>query len=111
MQSDLRIYLYDDDHNKFFGKGPAMLLKGVEETGSLNKAALSMNMAYTKALAMMKQAETSLGFPLTTTKIGGKGGGGSMLTEQAKEFLKKYEAYERACYQASKQLYFKIFSN
>ena len=45
-----------------------------------------MGMAYTKALAIMRRAEKNLGFPLTARRIGGKGGGGSVLTPKAKEF-------------------------
>ncbi|MFR5639598.1 MAG: hypothetical protein ACLUDF_00475 [Butyricicoccus sp.] len=43
-------------------------------------------------------------FALTERKIGGKGGGGSVLTDEAKEFLYRYEQYRDACKQAGKQL-------
>ena len=42
-------------------------------------------------------------------KIGGKGGGGSVLTDEAKEFLYRYEQYRDACKQAGKQLYPQFF--
>lgn len=111
MYSKIRVFLYDDDNNKFFGEGPYELLCGVEQTGSLHKAAISMHMAYTKALAIIKQAEKSLGFPLTTTKVGGNGGGGSQLTKQAKEFLHDYETYRNACVEANRRIYNEIYSN
>lgn len=110
MHSKLRTYLYDEQGNKFFGEGPRQLLHAIEETGSLNKAASSMHMAYTKALAIIKHAENALGFPLTTTTIGGKGGGGSCLTKEAKEFLCKYETYKEACDEANLRIYHQIFS-
>ena len=50
-----------------------------------------------------------LGFALTERKIGGKGGGGSVLTDEAKEFLNRYEQYRDACKQAGKQLYPQFF--
>lgn len=110
MQSVTRVFLYDDDHNRFFGEGPCRLLHAIEETGSLRAASASMNMAYTKALSMIKRAEKALNFPLTEKNIGGRGGGGSRLTPQAKEFLQNYEKYRNACYEANIRIYSEIFS-
>ena len=110
MMSDIRVFLCDDDHLRFFGEGPCRLLHLIEETGSLRAAAISMGMAYTKALSIMKRAEKNLGFPLTARRIGGKGGGGSVLTPEAKEFLHDYETYRDACIQSSRELYTQIFS-
>ena len=110
MKSDIRVFLCDDDNLRFFGEGPCRLLHLIEETGSLRAAALSMGMAYTKALHLMKRAEKNLGFSLTARTIGGKGGGGSVLTPEAKEFLHDYETYRNACIQSSRELYSQIFS-
>ena len=63
----------------------------------------------TKALGLVRHAEQVLGFALTERKIGGKGGGGSVLTDEAKEFLYRYEQYRDACKQAGKQLYPQFF--
>ena len=58
MISDIRVFLCDDDHLRFFGEGPCRLLHLIEETGSLRAAAMSMGMAYTKALAIMRRKES-----------------------------------------------------
>ena len=110
MKSDLRVYQCHNENLRFFGEGPCRLLHLIEETGSLRAAALSMGMAYTKALHLMKRAEKNLGFSLTARTIGGKGGGGSVLTPEAKEFLHDYETYRDACIQSSRELYTQIFS-
>ncbi|HKM34554.1 MAG TPA: hypothetical protein VJY54_07410 [Lachnospiraceae bacterium] len=110
MYPMIKLYLMDDDHARFFGEGPYQLLKAIEKAGSLRSAALSMKMAYSKATFIMKHAESALGFLLTTKSIGGKGGGGSVLTPKAKEFLLKYEQYKTACLQANQQIYHEIFS-
>ena len=110
MKPALRVMLCDDAGERFFGEGPCRLLHLIEETGSLRAAAISMGMAYTKALTIMKRAEKNLGFPLTARRIGGKGGGGSALTPEAKEFLHDYETYRNACIQSSRELYSQIFS-
>lgn len=110
MKPAIRVLLCDESGQRFFGEGPCRLLHAIEETGSLRGAALSMGMAYTKALFLIRHAQDNLGFPLTEKTIGGKGGGGSRLTPQAKEFLQKYETYRDACCQANSRIYHEIFA-
>lgn len=109
MRGVSHIYLYDEDQ-KIFGMGPCKLLHAIEKTGSLRKAAASMELSYSKAIHMIHRAEDALGFPLTEKTIGGKGGGGSRLTEEAIEFLQRFEAYEEACHEAARKLYDQFFS-
>lgn len=111
MKPVIRVFLYDKNGERFFGEGPCRLLRGIEEYGSLRSAAIHMNMAYTKAFSIIKHAEEVLDFPLTEKQIGGRHGGGSRLTPQAKEFLKKYEAYRDACCEANTRIYTEIFSD
>lgn len=109
MKSVTKIQFLDDSGRKFFGEGPCRLLRLVEETGSLRCAAASMEMAYSKALKLVKQAESALGFPLTQRSVGGKDGGGSTLTPEGRAFLAQYEAYRDACIQANRALYDQYF--
>ena len=99
----------DENGQKFFGEGPARLLRGIEETGSLRAAAMSMDMAYTKALKLIRNGENALGFALIHRSTGGKDGGGSSLTTEGKEWLQRYEAYRDACIQANGRLYLEFF--
>ena len=109
MKAVTRIIFLNDNGEKFFGEGPARLLQGIEETGSLRAAALSMDMAYTKALKLIRNAEQALGFPLIRRATGGKDGGGSSLTPEGKEWLARYEAYRNACKEANRRLYLEFF--
>ena len=109
MKAVTKIIFLKDSGEKFFGEGPARLLRRVEECGSLRSAAISMEMAYTKALKLVKQAEEALGFPLIKRTTGGKDGGGSCLTDAGKELLERYEAYRDACIQANSRLYLEFF--
>ena len=109
MKPVIRIQLVDDSGQKFFGEGPCRLLRMVEEHGSLRSAAASMGMAYSKALKLIKQAESALGFPLTERSVGGRDGGGSTLTPEGRAFLRRYEAYRDACMQAGQALYDRYF--
>ena len=45
MKAVTRITFFDDCGEKFFGEGPARLLRGVEALGSLRSAAMDMEMA------------------------------------------------------------------
>ncbi len=109
MYPTTRVFLKDDNGDKFFGEGPCRLLEGIERTGSLRAAAQEMQMAYTKALHLLRHAEETLGFPLTERTIGGKGGGGSRLTAGAREFVEKYKTYRDACYRANLEIYREVF--
>ncbi|MDO4490890.1 MAG: NTP transferase domain-containing protein [Lachnospiraceae bacterium] len=109
MRAQSRIIFFDDNNEKFFGEGPCRLLREVERTGSLNGAAASLGMAYTKAMKLMKNAEKALGFPLTVRQVGGRSGGGSVLTEKGRLFLERYEAYRDACIQENHRLFREFF--
>lgn len=90
MDYRFRISLVENGQ-KVFGEGPLMLLKKVEETGSLRQAALSMEMSYSKAWTMVKTMEKELKVSILNRCIGGQQGGGSSLTPEAKKLMDKYE--------------------
>ncbi len=105
MRPVTKITFTDDTGIKIFGEGPCRLLRCVEKTGSLRSAAMEMEMAYSKASKILKQAEMNLGFQLTRRSTGGKEGGGSILTPEGKRWLQQYEAYRDACVKANQELY------
>lgn len=109
MKALTKIQITDDNGIKFFGEGPCRLLRCVEKTGSLRAAAMEMEMAYSKASKILKQAEANLGFSLTTRSAGGKDGGGSVLTPEGRRWLQQYEAYRNACVRANQDLYRRYF--
>lgn len=108
MRAVSHIYFYQEDQ-RIFGKGPCMLLCAIDDKGSLRAAAASMGLSYSKATQMIHRAEEAFGFPLTEKTIGGKGGGGSQLTEEARELIKTFQAYEEACHEATEKLYEEYF--
>ncbi len=87
--TSLRLY----SEGKAFGPGVAALLDGIVSTGSLRQSALALNMSYNKAWNVLKECESNLGYPLVTRAIGGKNGGGSVLTEEGRRLLKNYRAF------------------
>ena len=111
MKVKLKVTICTDDWERLFGEGPYQLLSGVQELGSLRASAQRMGMAYSKAFHMIKHVETTLHFPLTQRTIGGRGGGGSILTEEALSLISRYSAYQNACRQAANQLYHDYFKD
>lgn len=93
----------------FFGPGPARLLSLVEQGYSLNQAAEEMGMAYSKAWRIIRTAEEGFGFPLMTRKRGGAGGGGSTLTPEAKDVLRRYQAFRGELGSCADELFQRYF--
>ena len=52
-----------------------------------------MEMAYSKAWTVVRNAEDGLGFHLLTSTAGGKHGGGAELTDEARQMIAAYDAY------------------
>lgn len=109
MKGMLRIYLLDENGEKVFGEGPYRLLKGIESGASLRKTAMEMQMAYSKALRILKRAEDAFGAPLTERAVGGRDGGGSHLTDAGRNLIQRYELYRRQCEEAEERARREIF--
>lgn len=73
-----------------FGRGIANLCLGVREKGSLNAAAKSMGMAYSKAWRIIKDTEAALDVDLLIRD----GAHGSQLTESGNRLLDLYFAID-----------------
>ncbi|MFZ5753251.1 MAG: winged helix-turn-helix domain-containing protein [Bacillota bacterium] len=98
------------DEGKAFGTGPYEILKHVEVFGSLNKAAKELNISYSKAWKIINMVEERLGMALIHRETGGMSGGGSYLTEEGKNMLRKYSSFMEEADQALQQLFAKHFS-
>ncbi len=105
----LTLRLFTD--RKCFGPGVATLLHRVEEHHSLRAAALSMEMAYSKAWRILREAEDQLGFKLLNSSTGGRHGGGAVLTEEGARFLAAYDAWAAAVRQQAEGLFAQHFSD
>jgi molybdate transport system regulatory protein len=99
----------EKDGEKVFGDGPLDILHRVERTGSLRQAAEEINMSYSQAWNLIKDLEERLGFKLLERKIGGKSGGGSQLTEQARDLMMKFEIFRDKAKESLNLLYKEIF--
>ena len=76
------------------GPGKVALLEGIVESGSLSAAARRLGMSYRRAWLLLDALNRSFREPLTTAAVGGRGGGGVVLTEFGREVIANYRALE-----------------
>ncbi len=69
------------------------LLEAVEATGSLARAAEQLDVPYRTAIYKLREIERNLGVRLLTTQSGGAEGGGSRLTPEAREYIRRWRAF------------------
>ena len=107
LHTVLTIRLFTDE--KCFGPGIATLLHHIEDLHSLRSASMKMNMAYSKAWTIVRNAEAQLGFKLLHSTTGGRHGGGATLTEEARELLAAYDGFCRELHETAGALVEKYF--
>jgi len=90
MKIKSRIWI-ETDQGMFLGNGRVQLLKAIEETGSLTKAAKSLNMSYKKAWNLIDSVNKNAAEEVVSTNVGGKAGGGAVVTEYGKILIQKFE--------------------
>ena len=92
-----RIWI-EADNKILLGEGRVSLLKAINETGSLSKAAKSIGMSYKKAWSLIDAVNKRAEKPVTTSSIGGKGGGGAELTDYGKSLVMAFESINKNCW-------------
>lgn len=96
----IRVKNLHTDAGSEFGHGVAMLLSGVKDYGSLNRAAKDMGMAYSKTWKSIKNTEECLGFELLERRAQH----GSVLTEKGEEFLLMFSLAEEKAQKAAQKV-------
>lgn len=107
LRAVLRIRLYKE--KKFYGPGIHQLLQLTEELGSLSAACQEMEMSYSKGRKIIADMEEELGTAVLETHQGGRTGGCSRLTPQAKEMMVRYGAFLEEAEAAVQELFRKHF--
>lgn len=95
----------ESDSNSQFGRGVANLCLGVRELGSLNAAAKSMKMAYSKAWRIIKETEAALGIQL----LDRDGAHGSTLTQDGDKLLDTYLEIDAKLQSIAEEEFAKMF--
>lgn len=92
-----------------FGIGKCRILKEIAMTGSINKAARNLDMSYRHAWSYVSSAEKRLGEPLLLKVKGGQKGGGAVLTNHAKDLIKKFEKLDKDVREFTNKRFEEIF--
>lgn len=79
----------------FVGQGRIELLEKIEELGSITKAAKAMGMSYKSAWDSVDTMNNVSPHLLVTRTTGGKGGGGTQLTEYARKLVQLFRNIEK----------------
>ncbi len=93
MDAGFEAHLAVGEHT--FDGDDAALLRAVDERGSLNAAADELGRSYSRAQKRITALEEDLG-PLVERERGGAGGGGSRLTESARDVLSQFARLQAA---------------
>lgn len=92
-----RIWIEFED-KVLLGEGRVRLLKAIEETGSLSKAAKSLKISYKKAWDLIDSVNKSAKKPVIITSTGGKGGGGTELSDYGKSLILIFDDINKNCW-------------
>ena len=90
MQIRSKVWL-EKNGKLVFGEGKSEIFKLVQKHDSINKAAEELGVSFRHAWSYINEIEKRLGILLVARTKGGKGGGGSCLTDYAIELMKKYD--------------------
>ena len=91
------------------GPGKVELLKHIQNSGSILKAAKAMDMSYMRAWKLLKTMENCFKHPLVTKSRGGRGGGNAQLTQAGGRVLALYEKMENECLNATSKTWETLF--
>jgi molybdate transport system regulatory protein len=76
------------------GAGKVELLEGIARTGSLSQAARGMRMSYRRAWLLLEDMNLSFDHAVAHAKVGGRGGGGVVLTSFGTRLVAGYRRLE-----------------
>lgn len=103
-KSEIRLRVWIEKGDKpFIGPGRITLLENIATYGSISKAAAEVDMSYRKAWQLIRDMNASAGSVLVDRQIGGKTGGGAVLTDEGQKVIKQYRQLEKEIDKALKK--------
>jgi molybdate transport system regulatory protein len=100
-----KIWLSDDKDEVIFGLGRLRMLEAIERNGSIHAASKELGMSYRAVWGRIKATEDRLGEQLLHRNIGGRSGGGSELTDFARQLMQRFKKLHQLVNEASDQLF------
>lgn len=109
MEVKVKVWIEDENRNLIFGGGKTEILKQIEQTGSIAKAAENIGMNYKKAWSHIKILEEYIEDELVLTKKGRAVDSGSKLTLKAKELMELYKTLDKDIKEYSQKRFKELF--
>lgn len=100
LQPTFRLYMEDEKKQVILDQIDALLLRRVSETGSLTRAAKAIGISYRSAWDRVKKLDENLGQQVIETKVGGRTGGGTKLSEAGLSLLKEFRRVRKYLFDA-----------
>lgn len=94
MKLEGRLWITRNGKN-LAGEGRIELLARIADSGSITQAAKAMGMSYKSAWDAVDAMNSAAGSPLVQRSAGGKGGGGTRLTEAGQQLIDSYRRYQQ----------------
>ena len=88
MKPKFKVWVVFDEGTKF-GDGRAQLLQQIDDLGSMNQAVARIGMSYRTAWGYLRELEGACGIQLMERTPGRGSEGGTRLTPEGREFLKR----------------------
>jgi molybdate transport system regulatory protein len=88
-----KIWMSDKDERGILGDGKWMILKLIEEKGSMKAACDELGYTYRRTWGNLKKIEQFFGFPLLEKQRGGIDGGRTLLTPEGKKLVKAFDHF------------------
>jgi molybdate transport repressor ModE-like protein len=109
MKPKLKVWVIFGDTVKF-GQGRAELLRLIDELGSIKQAVDRFEMSYRNAWGYLRELEKAAGFRLLERQPGGSRASGTRLTAKGREFLERYDRFERTLAESVVRCFNRTFS-
>ena len=94
MKLEGRLWITRNGKN-LAGEGRIELLARIADSGSITQAAKAMGMSYKAAWDAVDAMNSAAGSALVQRSVGGKGGGGTRLTEAGQQLIESYRRYQQ----------------
>jgi molybdate transport system regulatory protein len=96
----IRIDLENGDR---IGPGKIALLEAIRDTGSISAGARKIGMSYRRAWLLVEQVNEAFDGPSVTSTMGGRHGGGAIITPVGERVIGIYRSVEKAALKSSSE--------
>ncbi len=111
MKVKVKVWIENNNEDLIFGSGKTEVLKFIDQTGSIAKAAEKVGMNYKKAWTHIQILQKHIEDDLVYTQKGRGENSGSTLTPKAREIIQTYEILEYDIKKYAQKRFEELFIN